>query len=133
MMVLTGILIALVLVGSAFVATATYARKETVIGWLTPAEGLIRLQARQGGTVSAIHVIEGQFVNVGDQVATLSLSQALEGGDSFAALSRSLNAQQHNAASYTCSHTATLRAKVVTTAATASTWPYRNESGPGAM
>ncbi len=76
-----------------FAATASYARKETVVGWLTPEAGMIRLAARQGGVVSSIHVREGDSVTVGQPIATLTLSSALEGGDSFAALSRSLDTQ----------------------------------------
>lgn len=82
-----------VLVAVVFAATASYARKETVAGWLTPSDGMIRLVAREGGVVSDIHVTEGQMVTIGQSVATVSLSQALQGGDSFAALSRSLEAQ----------------------------------------
>lgn len=51
--VLAGLLIAVVLGGAAFAATASYARKETVVGWLTPQAGMIRLTARQGGIVPA--------------------------------------------------------------------------------
>lgn len=90
---LAGLAVAVVLSGTAFVATASYARKETVAGWLTPSAGLIRLNARQGGVVEAMHVREGQVVTAGQAIATLSLSSALEAGDSFAALSESLNAQ----------------------------------------
>ncbi len=63
-------------------------------GWLTPEEGLIRLTARHGGVISDLHVAEGQIVAPGQAVATVTLSQALESGDSFEALSRSLDAQQ---------------------------------------
>lgn len=76
-----------------FVATASYARKETVVGWLTPDAGLIRLAARQGGVVEAVHVGEGDLVSVGQPVATLRLSTALESGDAYAALLNSLAAQ----------------------------------------
>lgn len=91
--VLAGLVIAVVFGGAIFAATASYARKETVVGWLTPEAGMIRLAARQGGIVSDIHVREGERVTVGQPIATLTLSSALEGGDSFAALSRSLDAQ----------------------------------------
>ena len=84
---------AVVIGGATFAATASYARKETVAGWLTPQAGMIRLAARQGGIVSSVHVREGDRVVVGQPIATLNLSSALEGGDSFAALSRSLDAQ----------------------------------------
>ena len=90
---LAGLAVAIVLGGCAFAATASYARKETVAGWLTPSAGLIRLNARQGGVVEAVHVREGQVVTAGQAIATLRLSSALEAGDSFAALSDSLDAQ----------------------------------------
>lgn len=90
---LAGLMFAVVIGGASFAATASYARKETVVGWLTPQAGMIRLAARQGGIVSTVHVREGDRVVVGQPITTLNLSSALEGGDSFAALSRSLDAQ----------------------------------------
>ena len=77
-----------------FASTATYARKETVAGWLTPEAGIIRLSARQGGVVSAVHVQEGQTVAVGQPIATLTLSTALDEGDTLTSLSRSLEDQR---------------------------------------
>lgn len=94
MRLLAGIAISIVVIAMFFAATASYARKETVAGWLTPSEGLIRLAARQGGVVSDLHVVEGQIVAPGQAVATITLSQALEDGDSFDALSRNLEAQR---------------------------------------
>lgn len=82
-----------VLAAVAFVATASYARKETVSGWLTPSEGMIRLAVRDGGIVSALHVTEGERVAAGQSVATISLSHELQEGDSFTSLSRSFQAQ----------------------------------------
>lgn len=76
-----------------FVSTASYARKETVVGWLTPDAGMIRLAARQGGVVETVAVKEGDIVAVGQPVATLRLSTALERGDAYAALRDSLSAQ----------------------------------------
>ena len=86
-------LIGIVLGMGLFAATASYARKETVAGWLTPQSGLIRLTARQGGVVTAIHVKEGQAVQAGQGLITLGLSPALASGDSYVALERSLEAQ----------------------------------------
>lgn len=104
-------MVAVVLGGAAFASTASYARKETVVGWLTPEAGMIRLAARQGGVVSQVHVREGQMVGVGQPIATLDLSSALEGGDSFAALSRSLEAQGSAAQSRAAAAQATLHAE----------------------
>lgn len=94
-----------------FVATASYARKETVVGWLTPQAGMIRLTARQGGIVSAVHVREGDTVAVGQAIATLTLSSALEGGDTLTALSRSLDVQGEAAEARAAATVATLAAE----------------------
>jgi membrane fusion protein len=109
--VLAGLLIAVVLGGAAFAATASYARKETVVGWLTPQAGMIRLTARQGGIVSAVHVREGDTVAVGQPIATLTLSSALEGGDTLTALSRSLDVQGEAAEARAAATVATLAAE----------------------
>lgn len=109
--ILAGLLVAVVLGGVAFAATASYARKETVVGWLTPQAGMIRLPARQGGIVSSVHVREGDRVQVGQPVATLALSSALESGDSFSALSRSLDAQGAAAGSRAAAAQAALAAE----------------------
>lgn len=92
-LVLGGLLCIVILAGAIFASTASYARRETVVGWLTPEAGMIRLPARQGGVVSAFHVREGESVTVGQPIATLTLSSELAAGDSFAALSRSLASQ----------------------------------------
>ncbi len=94
MKVLTLLVVAIVLAGTVFAATATYARKETVSGWLTPPAGLIRLTASQGGVVERILVTEGQEVRAGQPVATLRLSPALQAGDAFSSLTVSLATQQ---------------------------------------
>ena len=92
-LILTALAVVTVAGGLVFAATATYARKETVIGWVAPKAGLIRLAARQGGVVSDLGVQEGQMVSAGQTVATLALSSEVEGGDSLVAFSRSLDAQ----------------------------------------
>ncbi len=94
-----------------FVATASYARKETVVGWLTPDAGMIRLSARQGGVVETVHVREGDAVVVGQPVATLRLSSALTSGDASAALMESLAAQTAAASSRAAAARSTLAAE----------------------
>lgn len=108
---LAGLVFISVLGGATFASTASYARKETVTGWLTPEGGMIRLAARQGGVISSLHVREGQTVIVGQPIATLHLSSALEEGDSFASLSRSLEAQSSAARSRAAAARATLNAE----------------------
>jgi membrane fusion protein len=109
--ILAGLACLVVLAGAVFAGTASYARRETVVGWLTPQAGMIRLAARQGGIVSSVHVREGDRVAVGQPIATLTLSTALEGGDSFAALSRSLGAQSQAAGSRAAAAQAALGAE----------------------
>lgn len=103
--------VAVVLGGATFAATASYSRKETVSGWVAPSGGLIRLSARQGGVIEAVHVREGQAVTIGQPIATLRLSSALEAGDSFAALSGSLNDQAAAAKAKALAAQATLQAE----------------------
>lgn len=109
--ILAGLLVAVVLGGAAFASTAYYARKETVVGWLTPQAGMIRLAARQGGIVSTVHVREGDTVTVGQPIATLTLSSALEDGDTLTALSRSLDVQGEAAEARAAATVATLAAE----------------------
>jgi len=109
---LLALLVVLVVVGGAvFASAANYARKETVTGWLTPRAGMIRLAARQGGVVSALHVKEGDLVITGQAVATLTLSPMLESGDSQTGFERSLGSQMLAADSRAATAEATLSAE----------------------
>lgn len=92
--VLAILFIVVVAAGVLFAATASYARKETVSGWLTPAAGLIRLTASEGGVVERLLVAEGDRVTTGQPVAILRSSQTLQAGDSFSSLSASIATQQ---------------------------------------
>ena len=94
---ITALAVAVVVFLALFVSTASYARKETVSGWLAPDAGLIRLTARQGGVIEALLVREGQPIQAGAPVARIRLSSSLEGGDSYAALARSLEMQSEAA------------------------------------
>jgi membrane fusion protein len=74
-------LAAVVVVGAVvFLARASYAREETVIGWLVPRGGIIRVAARQGGTIDALLVKENDIVRAGQPIARVGLSTALAGG-----------------------------------------------------
>ncbi|WP_454719007.1 HlyD family secretion protein [Caulobacter segnis] len=79
--------------GFAFLATATYARKETVAGYLIPADGVVRIAARQGGVVDKVLVSEGEQVRVGQPLVRLRLSSDLERGDSFSRMAEALRAK----------------------------------------
>lgn len=84
---------AVILGAGAFLATASYARMERVVGWIVPEGGMIRVTARQGGIVEGLGAAEGDRVAAGATLATLRLSTETGEGDSGAALARHLDAQ----------------------------------------
>lgn len=80
--VLTLILIILVGTVITFLCLAEYARKETVTGYLVPKGGFIRVYAHDLGTITAVHVKDGDEVQKGQALFTVSPSQrALHGRD----------------------------------------------------
>lgn len=54
--------VAFIASGAIFLATSSYARKETVPGWLTTSAGVVRVTARGDGVVDQLLVQEGQTV-----------------------------------------------------------------------
>src|SRR5215212_9771058 len=59
----------------AFLSVAQYARKETVIGYLTPTSGTAKIFLPRQGTVRAIHVDEGQQVQEGQPLLTVATAE----------------------------------------------------------
>lgn len=59
----------------------SYARKETVSGWLIPDKGLVKIVSPQLGTIATVHVEEGQAVDAGAHLITLGLDTVFAGGD----------------------------------------------------
>ena len=55
----------------AFISIGSYARKETVQGFLSPDKGIVRIHAPRIGVVGKLHAREGQLVNAGDSLLTL--------------------------------------------------------------
>lgn len=96
--ILAGLLVAVIVAAACFASTASYARKETLPGWLAPESGVIRLSARQGGLIEKIHVREGDVVSAGQPIATISLVQQLDSGASYTTLKTSLDSQRSAAA-----------------------------------
>lgn len=70
------------LVGATLIllALGTYARTETVTGFLTPDKGLIRVIARESGVIEEMLVSEGQFVGEGMPIARLALDTQSRAG-----------------------------------------------------
>jgi membrane fusion protein len=70
----------IVLTISIFIASSSYARKETVTGHLFPDRGLVKVRAPRTGVVGQLHVEEGQFVHKGQTLLTLLGEVITEGG-----------------------------------------------------
>lgn len=66
-----------------FLALGTYARKETVGGWLRPERGVIRVEAQSDGVVEALHAAEGDLVARGAAIASLRLDGQLDQGQTL--------------------------------------------------
>ncbi len=91
--VLSALAVAVILAAVVFLSVTRYARMETVPGWVVPEGGLVRVAARQGGSVETIAVREGERVAKGQKLLSLSLSSVLGDENSGAALARQLALQ----------------------------------------
>ncbi len=58
----------------------TYARKETVRGYLVPDKGIVKIYAPQPGTIAKTHAREGDFVAEGEALITLLSERSMQGG-----------------------------------------------------
>jgi membrane fusion protein len=63
-----------------FLTLAQYARKETVIGYLAPTAGVVRVVAPRPGTISAVHVAEGETVKAGQSLLSIAVDQTTADG-----------------------------------------------------
>src|SRR3977135_2047772 len=70
--------VALVIV---FVSLAQYARKETVVGYLSPASGTARIFVPRQGTIEAIHVEQGQEVQERQPLLTIATNEVAAAGE----------------------------------------------------
>jgi membrane fusion protein len=78
-----------------FLFLAQYARKETVIGYLTPTAGTAKIFAFQQGTIKEVYVKEGQQVEKGQPVLAIETSQiAANGQDINASMLATLETQR---------------------------------------
>lgn len=62
----------IVIIIAVFLIYGTYARRENVSGYLLPDKGLVKIYAIQSGVVTDVHVAEGDQVNQGDLLMTIS-------------------------------------------------------------
>jgi membrane fusion protein len=81
----------------AFMFFAQYARKETVAGYLTPSSGTAKVFAARQGTISAVHVEQGQQVDAGQRLLTVETSEIdAAGKDVNAAMLGTLEQQRQS-------------------------------------
>ena len=90
---LGGLLAGIVIAAAVFAATATYARKATVTGWLVPDQGLVRATARAPGLVQRLFVKEGEIIEQGARIAELGLAVETAAGNVGDTMARSLLAE----------------------------------------
>lgn len=74
--VLTVVLSLLTLTTVTYLATGSYAKTETVQGYIAPSGGLAQVYASRGGTVVRVLVREGDLVTQGQPLVELSLETA---------------------------------------------------------
>jgi membrane fusion protein len=78
-----------------FLVFGEYARKVTVIGYLLPSSGTAKIFALQRGTITQVHVKEGQQVERDQPVITIDTSQiSASGEDVNAAILSTLTSQK---------------------------------------
>src|SRR4051812_22281466 len=80
-----------------FLSDAQYARKETVVGYLTHSTGRAKIFAPQQGTIRAVHIVEGESVKTGQPLLTIDTAQiSAEGQDVNAAITATLMRQKNS-------------------------------------
>src|SRR5439155_5392565 len=67
----TGFVALSVLTMALFIATHSYARKEHAVGFLVATEGIARITPPRDGTITAVHISEGQHVERGAPLLTV--------------------------------------------------------------
>jgi len=83
--VMSSFLLAILLTAAGFVVTGTYARKETVIGFLQPDKGIVRVFSPASGVVTEVLVDEGQSVEAGQMLARIQTERRAASGVSVRA------------------------------------------------
>jgi membrane fusion protein len=78
-----------------FLVLAQYARKETVVGYLVPSKGVVKVFVPRPGIISVVHVDESRTVAEGDPLLTVTVDQiTLDGGNVDAVMLDSLIRQK---------------------------------------
>lgn len=80
LVILTVVALIVALFIAALLAWGTYARRETVRGYLVPDAGIVKIYASSPGTISKICVTEGEHVDASQPLFTVLAERALEAG-----------------------------------------------------
>lgn len=64
-----------------WLCTSTYARKETVLGWLEPPDGVVRIYPEDSGLIKEVLIKEGDEVQAGQALLIVSGDLDLVSGD----------------------------------------------------
>jgi membrane fusion protein len=77
-----------------YLSQASYSRKETVNGYLTPEKGLVKVFSNRTGVIANIYVAEGETIEQGKEIVKIKNSQSLTTGVELStALSHELSLQ----------------------------------------
>lgn len=92
---LTALVMALAVAILLFLIFGHYTRRETVTGQLVPSAGLLNLAAPSAGTITRVHVHDGQAVKAGDALLELASDQDSAAlGDTHVLVGQQLDAQR---------------------------------------
>jgi membrane fusion protein len=72
-----------VLAMSLFIATHNYARKEHAAGFLMATEGIARITPPRDGTITAVHVNEGQYIEHGAPLLSVTGAETSDRGENI--------------------------------------------------
>ena len=78
--------VGILVVALSFVSFASYPRRESVAGWLTPESGMSRAIAVREGIVEELFLTEGGSVQQGQSIANVRISYDVGGGDATQAV-----------------------------------------------
>jgi len=95
--VLTSLIVLVTLFIVGYLVQGSYARRESVIGYLVPDKGLVKMFAASSGLVKKIHVEEGQQVKKGDLLISITtIKNNNLGTDKDELVLQELNRQKEN-------------------------------------
>lgn len=97
---LVWLLTGIVTIAIVFLCFAQFSRKQTVSGFLTPASGTLKVYPNAEGVVGKLYVKEGQQVDKGDPLFTVTTAQIAVDGEDVNASKLAALAQQKDSLSH---------------------------------